>query len=97
MGKSKNIPEKFRQCGRPYGGRAVFRQQRIDALPEVGLASDVANALGIKRASVQQWWERKVNPLPFANQNGLRLFRRDVVIAWLIATRRYKPKPEYHT
>ena len=87
---------KRRPHGRPHGGRAIFKQQRIDALPIVGGPSTIADALGIARASLHQWCKRKKNPLPFVTEkDGSKLFRKDVIVKWLIATRRYRLKAEY--
>lgn len=87
---------KCRKHGRPKHGRAVFQQARIDLLPISGRQSDVARALGIRLASVQQWCCLKKNPLPFVqDKTGRRILKKTLVVKWLIATRRYKPKPEY--
>ncbi len=83
------IPKKGRGHGRPYGGKVVFSEARIAALPETGYASHVAKALGIKRASFQQWCNLEENPLPSIKQGGHRLFRKDVIVKWLIRTGRY--------
>ena len=92
--ESKRKPQRQpRRPGRPIGGRTTFAKMVIDALPDIGRASDVARALGVERASVQQWWEQKDNPLPFfVNHTGRRFFRRDEVVAWLAATGRYKAR-----
>ncbi len=85
-----------RKHGRPKHGRAVFLQARIDMLPVEGRQSDVARALGIRLASVQQWCSLKKNPLPFVkDKSGRRMLKKTLVVKWLIATRRYKPKAEY--
>lgn len=85
-----------RKHGRPRCGRAIFQQVRIDALPESGRQSDVAHALGIRLASVQQWCLLKVNSLPYTlDDSGRKMLSKEDVVEWLIATRRYKPKREY--
>ena len=81
-----------RKHGRPKRGRAVFTLAQIESLPESGRQSDVARALGIRLASVQQWCELKKNPLPFEMENGRRILYRELVIQWLEATRRYRPR-----
>lgn len=94
--ETPSLPPPKRAHGRPKGGKAVFKQVRIDLIPEVGGPSEVARALGIARASLYQWCQRKKNPLPFATaEGGQMLFSRDVVIKWLSATRRYKLQREY--
>ena len=86
------VQKTWRRQGRPSGGFTLFKRSQIDAIPEVGGPSEVADALHIARASLHQWCNRKKNPLPFATENGgAKLFRRDVVIKWLKATRHYKP------
>ena len=88
-------PQPRRPRGRPRGGRVVFRQLRISALPPLGGASEMAAALGVERMSFHQWCALKSNPLPYVKQNGRKLFRRDVLTKWLVATRRYKRQHEY--
>lgn len=82
-----------RRVGRPRNGRVVFDQARIDQIPDIGYPSDMAKALGVKRISVQKWCDLKRNPLPKAEDNGHYVLRRDVLVKWLIDTRRYTPKP----
>jgi len=89
------VQQPRRQHGRPKGGRVIFKQCRISALPKIGGASDMASALGIERMSFHQWCGLKANPLPYVIQDGRKLFRRDVLTKWLIATRRYKRQAEY--
>ncbi len=85
--KDKN-PKKRRR-GRPDHGRIVFRQKCIDALPNIAHLSEVARCLGIKHGSLQQWIKED-HPLPFLEENGRKLFRKDVLVAWLKATKRLK-------
>lgn len=94
--KAKPVKLK-RKPGRPKAGRAVFAQAHIDALPQFGSVSQVSRALQIKHTSLQQWTTHGKNPLTFVNQSGHKLFRKDVLVAWLEATRRYniqEEKPE---
>lgn len=79
-----------RKPGRPKAGRAVFAQAHIDALPLYGSVSEVSRALQIKHTSLQQWCTHGNNPLKFVPQGGHKLFRKDVLIAWLKATRRFE-------
>ncbi len=83
-----------RKQGRPKAGRAVFTQAQIDALPEYGSVSEVSRALAIKHTSLQQWCDRGKNRLTFVHQGKHKLFRKDVLIAWLTATRRFNVKEE---
>lgn len=95
---SPDIPKRCRRRhGRPAGGRVHFEQLRIDALPEYGRVSEYAKALGIRDASLLQWVELKQNPLPCVEDRntGYKVFRKDIVVAWLESTGRYKAKPEY--
>ena len=87
------VQKTWRRRGRPSGGFTEFPKSCIAALPEVGGPSEVADALHIARASLHQWCLRKKNPLPFITEkDGGKLFRKDIVIKWLKATRRYKTK-----
>lgn len=81
-----------RKHGRPKGGCVTFDKKRIETIPEVGCMSDVAAALGLKLPSVQQWVELPNDPLPTVMKDGRRILRRDVILKWLVATKRYKPK-----
>ncbi len=87
-------PEK-RRCGRPKDGRVVIQQKRIDSLPEIGGICEISRTLNIRHATLQQWCALPVHPLPFVDREGRRLFRKDLLVKWLIATKRYKLKPEY--
>lgn len=79
--------------GRPSGGIATFTKAMVDAIPDECKASDIARALGVERASIQQWWERDTEPLPFTiNEKGRRMFAKEEVVAWLVATGRYKAR-----
>lgn len=84
-----------RKHGRPHGGKVVFGQSRIDALPEFGCIARFAKILNVRRASIQQWCHRKKNPLPCVPHDRQMILRKDVLVKWLIGTGRYKPKPEY--
>lgn len=86
---------RVRPSGRPYGGKVRFEQKRIDNLPEIGCAADIARSLGIRRASLQQWTALKENPLPFVKDDDRMVFRKDVLVNWLVSTGRFKRKPEY--
>lgn len=89
----KSLKAPKRKVGRPRNGRVVFDQVRIDQIPDIGYCSDVAKALGVKRISVQKWCDLKRDALPMVEDNGHYVLRRDVVIKWLIKTRRFAPKP----
>ncbi len=78
--------------GRPKRGRATFKWAIVKTLPELGRQSDVARVLGVRLASVQQWCELKKNPLPFIVENDRRMLEREIVIKWLVATRRCRDK-----
>ncbi len=90
--KKQRLKPNNRGRGRPSGGGVVFEQARIDALPEIGHISDLARALDVKHTSLQQWCEKRINPLPFVVKAGFKLFRKDVVVKWLVATKRFKGK-----
>lgn len=79
-----------RKRGRPKAGRIVFTKAQIDLLPEYGSIADVSQALQIRYTSLQQWIACGPAPLKFVERHGHKLFRRDVVIKWLIATRRFR-------
>lgn len=84
------------RCGRPHNGRVSFSQQRVDSIPELSNAFSLARALCVARPTVRQWYELKQNPLPYVlGKNKRKMFRRDVVIKWLISTRRFNESPEY--
>lgn len=87
---------KKRGKGRPKAGRIIFQQRRIDSLPTFGNVSEVARALGIKHTTLQQWCSLDKHPLPFAVRDGHKIFRKDVLVEWLAATRRFTIKPEYN-
>lgn len=91
----RNEESKKRRKGRPKAGRIIFQQRRIDSLPTFGNVSEVARALGIKHTTLQQWCGLDKHPLPFAVRDGHKIFRKDVLIEWLVATRRFTMKPEY--
>jgi hypothetical protein len=78
--------------GRPKRGRATFKWVILKDLPDLGRQSDVAKVLGVRLASVQQWCELKKNPLPFIIENNRRMLEKEIVIKWLIATRRCRGK-----
>lgn len=84
-----------RRRGRPKAGRIVFHQVRIDTLPKIAHLSEVARKLGIKHTTLQQWCSLKTHPLPFVDDGGHKLFRKDILVKWLIATKRFTKKPEY--
>ena len=86
------MPVQRRKHGRPEGGRVILDAKRINMLPELCGTSEVARVLGVARASLLQWCERKTNPLPFVMQERHRYFSRDVVLKWLKATQRYGTK-----
>ncbi len=84
-----------RRIGRPRNGRAVFSQERVDTLPELGCSDDVIRSLGIALGSLQGWRRHKSNPVPFRmDERGRAVFERLPLIRWLIQTRRFKPTPE---
>lgn len=91
-GAPKVKPAPKRKHGRPKGGRVIFNRANIDAIPDVGYPSDVARALGIKRISVQQWADLKKNPLPHIKRKEHYMLRKDVLVKWLIKTKRYNPR-----
>lgn len=93
---SRTLRFKKRHRGRPRHGRVVFQQVRIDSLPRLGHLSEVARTLGIKHTTLQQWCELEKDPLPFVEEeSGKKVFRKDVLVKWLIKTKRYSLKPEY--
>lgn len=93
-------PEKItykpqRPHGRPRGGRARFHRVILDRLPEEALGSSMAKSLKISRATLYAWTKQKKNPLPCLHSGkgwGSCIFRKKDIIAWMIATRRYKKK-----
>ncbi len=95
--KASRIHNRPRRHGRPKGGKIVFDQYRIDALPPIGCLSDVARILGVKPASVQQWCALRDDPLPCVKAENRTVMRKDMVIAWLIRTERYKPKENHES
>lgn len=93
---SAKIPRaKKRRRGRPSSGRIILQQSRIDTLPQFGYPSEVARRLGIKHTTLQQWCSLDDHPLPFSKKDGRKVFRKDVLIEWLVATKRFTIKPEY--
>jgi len=78
--------------GRPKRGRATFKLALLKNLPDLGRQSDIAKVLGVRLASVQQWCELKKNPLPFIIEKNRRMLEKEIVIKWLIATRRCRDK-----
>lgn len=84
-----------RQRGRPKAGRIVFQQSRIDKLPKFGHLSAFARLLNIKHTTLQQWCALKNHPLPCVERDGHKIFRKDVLVKWLVATKRFSLKPEY--
>jgi len=102
VSERKRRPRPIRRPkGCPKDGRIVFHQGRIDDLPDMAYLSDVARSLGIKHSTLQQWCLSKKNPLPYAlDKRGdvvKKIFRKDVLVEWLIATKRFTLKPEYST
>ncbi len=88
----KPLRHKQRRRGRPAKGRVVFEQARIDHLPELAHSSEVARVLDIRHTSLQQWCDKPVDALPFVTRAGHKWFRKDVLVKWLIATKRLKAK-----
>ncbi len=94
-----------RPRGWPRAGRIIFHQKRIDSLPEFAHLSAVAQILGIKHTTIQQWCALKKHPLPFVcvdgennpvpKHEGRKMFRKDVLVKWLVSTKRFSIKPEY--
>ncbi len=96
--KPKKIRVKLkaqRPRGRPKTGRVVFDEKIIALLPELAHLSEVARVLDVKHTSLQQWCDQKLNPLPCVPRDGHRWFRRDVLVKWLIATKRYHIKKKH--
>lgn len=89
------IRSEKRRRGRPMAGRIVFQQIRIDGLPKIGHLSEVARKLGIKHTTLQQWCSLDIHPLPFVDKDGHKLFRKDILVRWLVATKRFVLRPEY--
>ncbi len=87
--KKKVKPVAKRRRGRPKDGRILFQKERIDSLPQYGHLAEVARKLGIKHTTLQQWCALPEHPLPCVEKDGHKIFRRDIVTRWLIATNRY--------
>ncbi len=81
---------KQRGHGRPHGGKVKFPKSKIDALPSIACMAHISKILGVRRASMQQWCDLEDNPLKFVTQSGHRLFRKDILVKWLIKTGRYE-------
>ncbi len=78
----------LRQRGRPKNGFVSFSAEQIDELPDVAHLSKVAQVLGVKHTSLQQWCDKDDQPLPFVLKDGHRWFRKDVLVNWLTQTKR---------
>jgi hypothetical protein len=97
-----NLPE--RESGRPEGaGRVKFTQAQIDSIPDPARLCDLQRSLGVRTASIQQWCERKINPLKCKIETSpetrekkkkieRRWFKKKDVIAWLKITQRFEEK-----
>ena len=81
-----------RARGRPRVGRVVFTQKQVNQLPEYAKLASVSRALSVRYTSIQQWCVCGKKPLPFIEQDGHKWFRKDVLISWLKATKRFKVK-----
>ncbi len=92
--KGSRLQNRKRRHGRPDGGKITFDMARIEALPLIGNSAKIARTLGVKLASVQQWCALKENPLPSITKEGHKLLRKDILVAWLIKTGRYKARKE---
>ncbi len=79
-----------RKRGRPKDGRLVFGKKTIDSLPHCGHLSEVARRLGIKHTTLQQWCVLDIHPLPYVKRGGHKFFRKDVLVTWLTATKRFE-------
>lgn len=79
--------------GRPKGGggRVMFTQVQIDALPESGSVRAIARALGIRQTSIQQWIHEARERLRAKQQeNGRYVIQKEKLVNWLIKTKRFK-------
>ncbi len=88
--KRSRLQNRGRRHGRPHGGKIVFDVERIKALPMIGCSALFARTLGVRLASVQQWCNLEKCPLPSVSKDGSKILRKDIVVAWLIKTGRYK-------
>lgn len=97
----KPKPPVKRSQGRPKKiGHIILTQKSIDSLPEFIHLSSLARILNLKHTTVQQWCSLEKHHLPFTLERKLKngrlikrkLFRKDVVVKWLIATKRFDPK-----
>ncbi len=86
--EKKQKPLKKRSQGRPKGGRSIFTQEMIASLTEFSHLSEVARRLNIKHTTLQQWCALEEHPLPFVIKGDHKLFRKDVLVKWLKATKR---------
>lgn len=92
----KERPAVKRSPGRPKRtGHVILQQYRIDNLPEFVHLSGMARILNLKHSTIQQWCALKKHPLPFVVRDERKMFRKDVLVKWLIATKRFSARPEY--
>ena len=99
--RSKSKPDEMRASqrkqGRPHGGHVRVTQKRVDALDEITYEAKVARTLGIGRGTLAQWIssDKTKHPLPYVEEGGHKLFRKDAVLKWLRDTGRWIEREEY--
>lgn len=84
---------KKRRNGRPDSGRVTFSADCIAQLPKIGHLSEFARCLGIYHTTIQQWCAHPKTPLLCIQVGKRKMFRKDILVKWLRATKRIDPKP----
>jgi transposase len=93
------MPYRFYQHNPIKRKRSRFSRQRIAEIFEVSSIQEVALTLGVPYTTVYRWMSQRV-PMPVHPKMSASKTRhyevyRDELIAWLIATDRFKTRQEW--